>query len=682
MKRGPVLLILLLLASTAFAQAVDVQIQVEQVNGKTWTIDEKIRFDSTQTVRQIQLLPPKATTDVELVSKPDGKGLFEAKADGVAPSVAQTSEGKECMQVKPTGNNRFQITYDPLCQACGTDMQARIRYGTGGPSSTVVIPLDVSCQADVLIVTRAGLDEDGKKRLKKDARYADSLRQYMEALAHETPQPLSSRYVELDHAMARVTFGVDNKAFEAIAKPRGREKTDAYYERFYAQTNEANGLVAQLDKVQAVVFGLPESRTSMKYLLLLGGLTQMPMPGFPFPRSNLYNNNNRGFVPSDELYGRGMTFTAAEVEKIHSDRKQWFDTYKSAVNRLENQKLTVAVGRIPIATEERSTKLISEKLEQYTRTRLMSTQMKEIKKTLLVVDRCGGSDCFINSEFVRTGFAHDEKAQCDEETCGPIKAQYSPPYCSYHVGKAVATCRPFVLFKEIKNADALYFYTHGSRGLFLSETKDRNSFTVLTASDVVDNLDLHSKEPVVFTDSCYAAALDLAPEDPELKNKAKTPEELQKTWNKRAMPLALLSKGAMMYFGSTRAVPSYEEAYYQNKVKKEPLYSPIDKFVRLTSANRKNEVIRVGDAMVKVKEEAIKRAKEPGDKIAFFAFQLYGDPTLRIFRTGNVKLKTTPDGTPIPWSNAEIQSGPGCTEPREAPWQGPKMAAQDAPRKS
>ncbi|HLD75618.1 MAG TPA: C25 family cysteine peptidase, partial [Candidatus Norongarragalinales archaeon] len=303
--------------------------------------------------------------------------------------------------------------------------------------------------------------------------------------------------------------------------------------------------------------------------------------------------------------------------------------------------IRVAVGRIPLPWNERSSQVLSEKLQQYANVRT-----KTSKETLMVVDKCGGSDCFIERETDDTKIA--EEVVCSEVIC---KVE-SPEYCEGHLGKSAKTCEPLALFKRMSTADTLYFFTHGDRGLFAAQSKDQDSYTVLTAKSVIERpeIDLSKNKPVVYSDGCYSAALDVV--SPK--------EEKGATGFSASMPLALLKKGALLYVGSTRKVPSYKEAY-KNEAGR--TFSPLAKYIRLTTSSKTKINRRVGDALLEAKTLAFKQALEgnPNYKLAAIGFVLYGDPTLRAVGIADQPAAVLLDGRDVTLRPSFAYAGTGCS---------------------
>ncbi|MBI5226607.1 hypothetical protein HY994_05240 [Candidatus Micrarchaeota archaeon] len=581
---GFFLFTLALLASAVWAAQTpnsDALIHV-QSNGKTQDA-RPLLLDSTHSEYTFMLQP--GTPDRTILSAMDGIGLFKPRSDvGPNPQLDteklnfKTSEGKSCLKFAPTAiANQYKLTLDSLCQVCGIPAELQIRYKTGADLSrfqTAKIGLDINCKADVLIVTRTGMGEDKKRLLEKDTAYADALRDYIQALAHDTPEPLSGRYVELDSVQTAQTF--PTKITPVKPKISLREKNEPKLIAY------KKGIATGLELAQQIQQILPH--VGNRYLLILGGERQMPMPAQD--ERTAYENKHSlsrlskdGFIPSDELYVRDWS---------------------------EQRPITVALGRLPLAVQDASPAKITEKLRMYASTRKIVIEKKD---NLIIMDQCGGPDCWVFGEG-RTNPLLAQDPDCEKTGC-----KKAPKFCTGHT--KTEACNEVEFYTRMSRAKALYIQTHGTGDFMEAITKDHQPLTVLNAEDIYDYQGSFS-QPAVYTDACYGATIRLSGGSRELT--ART-----------SMALAFWNKGALFYFGSTRSVPSYDQTFEKG-------FNPRDKFVLLTTANNPKvgqDANRIGDAWKDMKNQAKQNNIEKDGEgngvksIAALGFVLYGDPTLR-----------------------------------------------------
>ncbi|MBI5036411.1 hypothetical protein HZC09_03630, partial [Candidatus Micrarchaeota archaeon] len=322
-----------------------------------------------------------------------------------------------------------------------------------------------------------------------------------------------------------------------------------------------------------------QEKTGNEYLLILGGINQVPMPAlFVVPSKFVLG------VPSDELFVRENL----DVKKLpDSQGGTAGEIFLSDSKPLEPSK--IIISRIPLDAEETSSRPLAEALSKYSRER-----KRVIEEPRVLADECGHKDnCFLmkdTKEFLWTAL-FPPKDDCEEPFC--LK---SPPFCSE------TGCRKDDLLSALREADFLSVFEHGSGYGYYYVSKDGKGGTVLKPKEHFPQ-DFKSPAALVLSYACFGASIDFGYNNRRLTGRDST-------------ALAFLRAGASSYVGTTRQ----GLAEVNNRLVL-PLASEVF---------RAKKAVTLGEAFGIGKREIRKKAEGENEQLVAAMFVLYGDPTVRV----------------------------------------------------
>jgi len=300
---------------------------------------------------------------------------------------------------------KFQVKYDPLCPVCGKPSYLEIAP-MDSPYSTKRIEFLIPCQANHVVAYNG----------KKDDKFNVVLRKYMNALAKEG---LSTRFVNFQDPATGKSFAFD--------MPKKDWKT----------------FKTAFDKIQ--------TKTQNKYLLILGGVDQIPQP--------------RHYTGKDP--------TRAIPDSVASD-----DCYGSRnPSCTEKTKPDIAVGRFPTSADQsKKTTFLQNLLEMNIKNRHKTTS-----RFTLISDSCGtpgGSakvplpleKCPIFEETNRVSTILFGKP-CQESgnrcrlaphACYQISPSFSTERGEEKAEPSTSSCKVDESLDLMRNFDIIFFSSHGT----------------------------------------------------------------------------------------------------------------------------------------------------------------------------------------------------------------------------
>ncbi len=300
---------------------------------------------------------------------------------------------------------KFQVKYDPLCPVCGKPSYLEIAP-MDSPYSTKRIEFLIPCQANHVVAYNG----------KKDDTFNVVLRKYMNALAKEG---LSTRYVNFQDPDTRKSFAFD--------MPKKDWKT----------------FKPAFDKIQ--------DKTQNQYLLILGGVDQIPQP--------------RHYTGKDP--------TRAIPDSVASD-----DCYGSRnPSCTEKTKPDIAVGRFPTSEDQsKTTTFLGNLLEMNIKNR-----NKPTSRFTLISDSCGtpgGStkvplpldQCPILQETnavtkILSGKLCQEsgsKCRLAPHACYGISPSFSTERGEEKAEPSTSSCKVDESLDLMQNFDIIFFSSHGT----------------------------------------------------------------------------------------------------------------------------------------------------------------------------------------------------------------------------
>lgn len=380
--------------------------------------------------------------------KPTSEFNFQQIAIGKARI---TTETKRCFSISPvSGTKRITLRYRP--ETCGFCGKKTISVGFPGVATITQIPVEVSCQANVLLV------DNQPPSSKKE--YAEALSEYIQTLAKE--EKLSVLAVNLNDFRYNIdATPIKNKL--DLKKP----------ETFVNAIRDISSLAKS------------------QYVILLGNVETLPMPDIGDKEIKKGGRKECEFsytppctLPSDRPYAG---FNG--------------DTYAAKIARIP----------MPVYAMDRTlrtyTKLHKQKGIRIEKNRMMFhvDSCGKVKETEKNGKKIMTKDCWWFDQYMKTyGAVFGKTAAClESQNCF-----LNPPYCLSCNGK-IGSCKPEEYKRKLEAASFLYIAQHGTGFYFQGITEQNGVELTCNAGDgkffVHRTLSYH---PLVITPACYGASID------------------------------------------------------------------------------------------------------------------------------------------------------------------------------
>jgi len=480
----------------------------------------------------------------------------------------------------PQGNleaRRLALQYNPLCQACGGsyDLLFEVSFaGVAGvdPSKKwkVCVPMDIPCEADVTLVTVG--NKIDKEKVWRQKNFEAAITEYLD-LGLSTKHQKTARYVELDSSAAQSSFGYN---FPEDASMRNAVDSAKF--------------VTPLRKIL--------EKTDSKYLMILGGVSVVPMPyrlDVPSQReSREFFESTDGTIPSDDPYAQvaggeppSLTVSRLPTLRFAPDQKKASPEPIIAMLEAAEEASTIPLSQVLLIgdecgssnpdacllkplVEQLSSSMFGKACGQDSRCRLAPTFCQYYQDQLEGVYCLNSPECDDYRESVESGKCKTVESPGSVGIVCPCKQEAgdvtAPASCRFHpFGSATVSntvCRQNSAAADVSQAPGIVLIAHGDGTSFVAlkrkpgSTALERGHTVLityqfygSGGYVTQNL-LFDNFPAFFSNSCYNGAID----EDAYGHSA--------TDGRTSLVLTVAQAGARAIIGRTRVGYAEDELYF------------------------------------------------------------------------------------------------------------------------